>query len=96
MTERRRGCEVAGKRTSLPQAPLSAYLRTEWRQQAGGQVRGSEVGRAVMEGALDAFYDPNSTTAAHVHRAVRIATRRQDYVGQIRLVTWTIDVRSRG
>ncbi len=46
--------------------------------------------------ALDAFDDPNSTTAAPVHRAVRIVTRCQDYAGQIRLVTWTIDIESRG
>lgn len=61
----------------------------------GRSVVTKSVGQLVEE-ALDAFDDPSSTAAAHVRRAIRIATKRQDYLGLIRLVPWTIDIKGGG
>ncbi len=46
----------------------------------------------LVEEALDAFDDPAATTASHVRRAIRIASKRHDYVALLRLLPETFDL----
>src|SRR5665811_160385 len=56
-----------------------------------GHVSGRTVEQLVEE-ALDAFDDPTASVAGHVRRAIRIATKRQDYPALIRLLPETFDL----
>lgn len=46
----------------------------------------------LVEEALDRFDDPESTVTSHVRRAIRIASKRQDYVSLLRLYMETLDL----
>lgn len=46
----------------------------------------------LVEEALDAFDDPVATVTSHVRRAIRIASKRQDYVSLLRLYPETFDL----
>lgn len=46
----------------------------------------------LIEEALDAFDDPESSVAGLVRRAIRIATKRQDYLALVRLLPETFDL----
>lgn len=45
----------------------------------------------LVEEALEAFDDPAASVSSHVRRAIRIASKRQDYVALIRLLPETFD-----
>ena len=45
----------------------------------------------LVEEALEAFDDPGAKVSDHLRRAIRIATKRQDYLGLLRLMPWTMD-----
>jgi hypothetical protein len=45
-----------------------------------------------VEEALDGFHDPEATVTSHVRRAIRIASKRQDYVWVLRLYPETFDL----
>ena len=45
----------------------------------------------LVHEALDQFDDPSQLVASHVRRAIRIATRRQDYLALLRLLPETFD-----
>lgn len=46
----------------------------------------------LVEEALDGFDDPGTTVTSHVRRAIRIASKRQDYVSLLRLYMETLDL----
>ena len=46
----------------------------------------------LVEEALDGFDDPEATVTSHVRRAIRIASKRQDYVWLLRLYPETFDL----
>ena len=46
----------------------------------------------LVEEALDGFDDPEATVTSHVRRAIRIASKRQDYVSLLRLYPETFDL----
>lgn len=46
----------------------------------------------LVEEALDRFDDPQVTAASHVRSAIRIASKRQDYVSLLRLYPETFDL----
>lgn len=46
----------------------------------------------LVEEALDAFNDPQQSVADHVRRAIRVATKRNDYVALLRLLPETFDL----
>ncbi|MFJ1511847.1 hypothetical protein [Cellulosimicrobium funkei] len=50
----------------------------------------------LVHEALDLFDDQSQPVASHVRRAIRIATRRQDYVALIRLLPETFDYTAKG
>ncbi|QUC01890.1 MULTISPECIES: hypothetical protein [Cellulosimicrobium] len=45
----------------------------------------------LVHEALDLFDDPSQSVASHVRRAIRIATKRQDYIALLRLYPETFD-----
>jgi len=45
----------------------------------------------LVQEALDLFDDPSQSVASHVRRAIRIATKRQDYLALLRLYPETFD-----
>lgn len=47
--------------------------------------------RELVEEAIDAFDDPTTSVTSHVRRAIRIASKRQDYVALIRFLPETWD-----
>lgn len=49
----------------------------------------------LVHEALDLFDDPSRSIASHVRRAIRIATKRQDYVTLLRLLPETFDLTPR-
>lgn len=48
--------------------------------------------KQLVEEALDGFDDPGATVTSHVRRAIRIASKRQDYVSLLRLYPETFDL----
>jgi hypothetical protein len=48
--------------------------------------------RQLLDQALAEFDDSSTSVAAHLRRAIRIATRRQDYLGLIELLPETFDL----
>jgi len=47
----------------------------------------------LVEEALEAFDDSDAKVSDHLRRAIRIATKRQDYLGLLRLLPWTMDMK---
>jgi hypothetical protein len=52
----------------------------------------SKTVEQLVEEALDGFDNPEATVASHVRRAIRIASKRQDYVSLLRLYPETFDL----
>lgn len=63
-------------------------------EQRGGKAVAAKTVEQLVEEALDRFDDPQATVASHVRTAIRIASRRQDYVSLLRLYPETFDLRT--